>query len=305
MKHLLPIFCFFYACISVLGEDAPDQNVRTRFTGLLPSTFPHDKTKPLPQHTDDPPWELQFDVSEYLTSSGIKWLPHEDAIYQPASRVLVVRARPAILDEVGVILGVYGCAGNGRSALRVEVALVEFASAKAPELSGDVPYEEMRKAAGDSWHVLNRSVVTTRSNERTVVISKSAPSEEKADTTVAKDNLNPEDKIEPLLDGEYGTTFEVNPSLGPDRRTALVDLSYHYRVRGPEAMFWEATMSADVTVAVPTVLQLNSAPRRADASTPAKLRALILRVDAIYDYAVDPKPGTQAVGPAARPAPRP
>ena len=242
-------------------------------------------------------WDFQLDVTEYLAGKGIPLEPGEEAIYQLASRVLVVRARPSTVGKVNG-LHFLGCAGNAPTLLRLRADLVEFSATKS-ELDADLTYETLRKEAGDSWQLLSRVVAMGKPNERTLAQSKSGLPETKSHT-----RRLPKGAIDPLPSGQFGTTFEFEPVLQPDGRTALVNMAVIiFRAAKPGSMEWETALSAPVNLGSSTVVQLSSAPVAADQSQPAKLRALILKVDAIYADKTNPALGKRPTTPVVLPQP--
>jgi hypothetical protein len=302
MKFRRLILCLFCACLFARGQELEpaSREMRTRLYWLAPDDLTHG-AKALPQRIADSPWNAQFDMREYLAGKGVKLEADEEAIYQPAPRVLVVRATRKTLEAVDA-LRFLGCAGNAPSNLRVEAELVEFSAGTAPEFTVELPLAELRKAAGDSWRVLNRVQVRTRPGERTLVVSKTGSNApEPKDAPSATDQPQSSEEFGHLSKGEFGATLEVEPTLDPDGGFAQVNMVYACRAGETPTVEWNTRVTTIVKTGSPKVIQMSSATPGADGTQPAKIRALILRVDAIYAGKGDPQSVKQPIFPAARP----
>jgi hypothetical protein len=310
MRFLLLLFCLVSPCLRVLGEEAKSapQDLRVRMWIIPPdyyccrnpgiSSAPQEKPGPASTQSDIRPW---------LEAHGIKFAPGEEAIYDVSVGVLLVRAKAETLDAIDA-LGLQVWAREPIRDLHAEMDLVEFPASAVPDLHGEIPFETLRKAAGDSWLVLNRMQTVTKSGQRVSVISKAGTPEEKPPAPpIGKDQPQPSDgpPPPPLLRGELGSTLEFEPVLGPDGIMIDVNLIYHFRAPGPPAWDWESNISMTVKNGVPVVLQLSSAPADGDPSRPAKLRAIVLRVDVVYPEKLVNPFAKESRAPAALANPKP
>jgi hypothetical protein len=280
--HLLLLFsvCF---CLPTRGDEAAPapQVQRLRTWQVPPDLIP----RPANGST------AQWDVREWLEANGAKFAPGDEAICNSSGN-LIVRAKAETLDLVDQAL-TFGTRLTAESNLRVEVVLAEFSAAKVPELDGEIPYATLRKAAGDSWHVLNHIIVVTTSGQRAVVTSsEGTPEKKKTEPLPEQGQPQSSNGSGPVLRlGESGATLMLDPVLNENGKTIDVNVDYHYR--GTGAWDWKGTLPITVKDGVPMLAQLDSVQSRGDRAQPANLRALVLRVDVVHPQKTTTRPNRE------------
>ena len=271
---------------------------------------------------DDPPPELipesiaQVDAREWLQRrfrsqipgklGDLHFAPGEEAFFNGRLRVLMVRASPATIALIDNFARSSWKLEAVESVLRVEASLVEFSAPQRPELDGKTSVESLRKAAGDSWRVLNRIHVNATPGNRATAISKTgAPVEPPVAHPPGKDQTTLSGQSPVLLPGEFGAMLDIEPAFGAgEEQEEIIDVNLYYQFRapGPPAWNWKTTTSVSVKKGRPMLLQVDSAAPEGDRSHPAKLRGLILKVDVIRFGQVIPHPEGR-LGPPPIPLP--
>lgn len=219
----------------------------------------------------------QYDLREFFKRHGCEFGAGEEAIFQQQNRTLLLRGKPETVDAAeGAILPSFCFIGS--FLLRVEASLVEFSTAKVPV--GELPssFDGLRQAAGDSWRVVNRTVILTKSGQQTRTTAKYSDPREKP---TASNSLHAEagntEAYHSLQPGEAGIFLAVEPVLGPDGRTIDLNVEYRYRAQARGGPQWEVTTSVTATDRQPIIVQVAPvAPEVTDAG-PSLARALVLR----------------------------
>jgi hypothetical protein len=290
MKYPGPLLWLFCACLLLFGEEGESapQEMPLKMWTLLPFQLRSNSGKPISQGRPDAP-NTQFDVRKWFEDFGIEFSPGEQAIYDQRVRTLMVRAKTETLDFVDSVVDSSGCMLGTMGELRVEVDLVEVSASKIPELAGEIPYDAFRKAAGDSWHVLNRTMVVTKDGLRVITMARTGRPEEITSRPPGKDRpqsgadaLPAVGAAELLPRGESGAALEIESYAGSNNDIIAVDLHYECRAPGKLGWDWWANNSTLVKDGAPVLLQWDSAPSEGDPAQPLKLRGMVLRVDIIY-----------------------
>jgi hypothetical protein len=280
MKRVLLLVLSVFPCLQLFGEDArpTPQGLPFKLWYVPPLTFAGPGVKPLSPDVED-----QWDLREWFEKNGVKLSPDEEAIYDRSRTTLMVRAKAGTLDLVDS-LGFSRCTSYVPCLLRVEVVLVECSAPNLPDLGGEISVDTLRKAAGDSWHVMNRMLVTTKSGQRALMTSMATHLEKELATPPPEKDQSPQSEEDASMKrDEVGASLEVSAILG-DKGIICLNLNYHYRAQGTPVWNWEATLSACAHNGAPILLQLDFAAPDAEPARPMKLRAMILRVDVVYPW---------------------
>ena len=229
--------------------------------------------------------EAQYDVREFLEEWGCKFAQEEEAIYQPGRESLVIRARQETIDAIEA-MHVDKYFWDLPSLLRIEVMLVEFSMANLPK--GEVPtsYDALREAAGDSWRVVNRAAVVTKSGQRTLSVGKTgAPDPKFAVPALAPAPCQKEasSAVEwhPLQPGEAGAKLETELVLGPDYSTTDINLAYSYRAQESGGLEWNVTTALTAISGKPLIVQFAPVAADVPGAGSTRMRALVVRVDVL------------------------
>jgi hypothetical protein len=248
-----------------------------------------------------PESEAQIDAREWLQRvAEIHFAPGEEAFFNLRFRVLMVRASPATIALIDHFAHTAWKLDTVRPAIRMEATLVEFSVPKTTAIGAKPSIESLRKAAGDSWRVLNRIQVITNGNaNKGIVTSKNVtPGTPLVAPPAGKDPSSSADSPPSFLPGEFGAILEAEPSLGAYSKE-IIDLliSYQFRAPGPPLLNWTTITSVTVRDGVPMLLKLDSVAPEADRSHPAKLRALIMKVDLVPFGELTPHPENNLTAP--------
>jgi hypothetical protein len=290
MKYFALLLLLMWARCGVLAADEKPAGLRIRLY-QVPASFFADKegrlvsgVKAIPQEHPDSD-AAQYDVREFLEQWGCKFAPEDEAIYQPARESLVIRARQVTFDAIeGMHLDKYFW--DLPSLLRIEVTLVEFSTADMSK--GEVPssYDALRKAARDSWRVVDRVAVVAKSGQRATSVSKTgAPDPKSAAPAPAPNPCQKEssvaDGLHPLQPGEAGTQVEAELVLAPDESTTDVILAYSYRAQEHGGLEWNVTTALTGIAGKPLIAQFGPVAADVPGAGPTRMRALVVRVDVL------------------------
>jgi hypothetical protein len=292
MRFLLPTVVFFSGFTWAFADDAKPaapQLLYRVYPNLPVDLFRANTKSPLEAHVVDSGGNAatQFDMRDYFADQGFKFKAGEEAVYDPHQRTLVVHASSETLDNVAQ-LGIGGFCGIAPDRVFIEVSLVEFSGTKVLEGKNRLEYESLRKAAGDSWRVLSRIALVTKSGQRSLVAARDGAGEISGEkpqpVPSASAGTAPADTSTAMAPGEFGTRMEVEAIVGPDDATVDVNLVYSRRVPGRVGANMETTTTATVMKGTPTVLSLSSAPSEQIGAEPAMERALILEANLSFPH---------------------
>lgn len=241
--------------------------------------------KLLPSLPDELPGHRRFDVREYLTSLVGEISAEGEATFFEGAGALVVRASEEQMQLVEAAIGSPCC--GPVPFVHVAFSLVQFTLKVPLDDSASLSYANLRQAAGDTWKVIDRQFLTTRSgiavrhssgigNGESAFVSVPASGKAAGSTNHAKPRE--------FAEMESGTRLEAEPVIGPDSLTVEVDLDYRHRSKAntSEAAYEHAlTTSVSAWDGYPVVLQLVENGKGEQANAPHAYRALILKVQIV------------------------
>jgi len=253
-----------------------------------------------------PESEAQVDARPWLLrTANIHFAPGDEAFFNLRFRVLMVRASPATIALIDKHSRTAWRLEALERTIRVEASLVEFSAPETPALDGKTSIESLRKAAGDSWRVLNRIQVVTNGNRGGAASKTGVPDELPVPHPPGKDQSTTNDPLLTLLPGEFGAILDTEPSFGSQTEEIIdVNLYYQFRAPGPPVLNWTTTTSISVKVGIPMLLKLDTVAAEGDRSHLEKLRALILKVDIERYGDLTPHPEANLHPPAVSPTPK-
>jgi len=281
MKILIALFCWLCPCLLFgdspgvpSSEQQPDaQELRVKMWYLPVTKLTGTARDRLPEEV--PETQPPVDERAWFEANGIHFVPGEEVLFDGRLRVLMVRAKGATIEKISQVVH-NQWPDNPVEFLRIEVDLAEFSAGKSPQLNSESAYETILKEAGDSWRVLSRLQVTTRSGQKATAVS-NAPSAS-------------------LRRGEPEVAVEIEPILSPDEKIIDLNLSYQFRAEGNPPLDWKTVTSAVVKDGSPAIVQVNSVAPEGDRAAPMKFRGLVIKVDVVRVKSVSgpafPRPRT-------------
>lgn len=281
MKILIALFCWLCPCL-LFGdapaipslEHQPDaQELRVKMWYLPVTKMTGTARDLLPEEV--PETQAPVDGRRWFEDNGIQFGPGEEVLFDGRLRVLMVRAKGATIEKIGQVVH-HQWPDNPVEFLRIEVDLAEFSAGKPLQINSETSYETVLKEAGDSWRVLSRLQVVTRSGQKATAVS-NAPSA-------------------PLRRGEPEVAVEIEPILSPDEKIIDLNLSYRFRAGKNPPLDRKTVTSAVVKDGSPVIVQVNSVAPEGDRAAPMKFRGLVIKVDVVRVKSVSgpafPQPGT-------------
>ncbi len=279
--------------------ESPVKNLVTRAIKLPASYFTRpDTTNPegtrqqeqgikvLPLAQNEHAGHRRLDVRDFLKSMGVPLTEESEAIYFEGADVLVVRVSEESLEMLS-LLGLDNSACWVPHGIQTTFTLVQFALDKPLEETDVLSYANLRKLAGNSWQVIDRQILTTKSGmlakHSAGVNSGQSPFVENKDEE-ASEPTSGTWKPRSFSGDEFGTRIGVEPVIGPD--SLSIDLSIDYRHRskaGENRTPFEINLNTMTAVwdGYPVVLQLVQSSESKGIDGAQKYRALILKAQLV------------------------
>lgn len=240
----------------------------------------------LPALSGELPGQRRFDVRDFLKLQGVEVSAEGEATFFEEASALVIRASEEQIQLVEALF-VSPCDGP-IPFVQVTFSLVRFTLKEPLKDSVGLSYATLRREAGDSWHVIDQQLLTTRSGTAARYATGNG-SGRAAFVGVSvdgkADRLAGQFQLRDFAENEAGTRLEVEPVIGPDALTVDVNLTYRHRSKanGREAAYeHELTTSVPVWSGYPEVLQLVTVEQAEPFGEPQKYRALILKTQIVY-----------------------
>lgn len=235
-----------------------------------------------------PPTVRRLEAKDYFRAAGIEIPPGGDAVFDPGSSRLVVRATPEVLRQVEELVQ-EGVVGQPRQ-VQVVLGLAEFTVPDAQALA-DLNYERARALAGDSWRMLERTSLVAKSGQKSTGVYPIAPLAGEAAPAKPKASATPEWMSE---------EFEIEPQIGPDE----TEVSLEFRVvrhqpAGPSPKHFDAMEKLALRSDTPTLVRATALPASKGAKV-LTVRALIVRARVVDQTGAPPAPKPERPPPEQR-----
>lgn len=239
------------------------------------------------------------DLRHYLEIRDIKLPASGSAAYDPSYATVTVRAPEHVLEQLDQLWK-----NELPWAVRVSFTLVEFNLGDSTALPL-MDYEELKKAAGNSWRVVDRVTLMGKSGHK--VTSEMQGREKSATKPKAPPKQKgAEEALWPNPLSSFGSRVEMEPMIGAGAAALEVSFVYLYHSR-PVGEMPEAFMNVQTNVTllhnVPVIVHTTTVnpPKGDQARAPAKELAVIAH--AIVVDAAGRAFSLERIGPAS-PDPR-